>query len=366
MKSKYTGALPSQHLFSLIGDHFIVADRSNIKPASLDLTIGDEIYEIEGTFQVQQGSSVYSVLQQIKKKKLLPHHPLRKNRYYIVKINEVFNFPSSVYGYANPKSTTGRLDIHARLLADGVPQYDAISSGFRGDCWILIKPQSFSILLKPGTSLNQMRLFYSDRRLNKFALEAMMQREGLLFTPQGERMFYKDMQIQDSPDSIVLCLDVKKGDKGEPIGYRAKNTAEVIEYDKKYKAGDFFEAIETDQNGRILLCKDSFSILSSIEHVSVPQSLACEMASIDDRFGEFRSHYAGFIDPGWGWLPNGSATGRPLTLEVRTFEKMYAYHGQPIARIKFEELADVPEINYDSIPSNYTKQSKAKLAKQFM
>ena len=368
MTEKYTGALPSQHLLSLLGDKFISANPGNIKPASLDLTIADEVYKIGGAFQVPKNQTVLSVLKHLPRKRVSSQQPLEVGNYYIAKINEKFDLPSNVYGYANPKSTTGRLDMHVRLLADGMPQYDALSMGFGGESWVQIKPQSFSIYIPPGTPLNQVRLFYSDKRLNKFQLEQIMQKEGLLFSGNGQqkrRMHYKDMQVQDSPDSIVLCLDVQKGSNGEAIGYRAKKVKTVIEYDKKYKTDDFFTPIEPDKNGIILMPKDSFSILSSIEHVSVPGFLACEMASIDDRFGEFRSHYAGFIDPGWGWLPDGSVSGRPLTLEVRTFENIYAYDGQPIARIKFERLAESPEITYDAIASNYTSQSKAKLAKQF-
>lgn len=372
MINKLFGALPQQHILNLISNDFIErVDRTNVKPASLDLGITDEIFEIPDAFQVPKTTSVWSVLKQFKKKKVGLNDPLLVGKYYIAKINEKFNLPSYVYAYANPKSTTGRLDMHVRVIADGIPVYDALSKGFSGDVWVEIKPQSFSMKLHPGTQLNQVRLFYSDTRLDKLELEETMQRLGLLFYPsennngKKQKMFYKDMQIQDSPDSIVLCLDTNHGMNDEPPGYRAKKTNEVIDFSKRYKKEDFFVPIEPDKNERIRLPKESFSILSSIEHVSVPGILACEMASLDDRFGEFRSHYAGFIDPGWGWLPDGSVQGRPLTLEVRTFENISAYHGQPVARIKFETLAESPAITYDAIASNYIQQPKAKLAKQF-
>jgi dCTP deaminase len=173
------------------------------------------------------------------------------------------------------------------------------------------------------------------------------------------------MSIQDSPDSIVLSLDVKIGSNGEAIGYRAKKTNHVFDFREKYKAEEFFTVIEPNKNGLIFMPKDSFNILSSIEHVVVPPWLACEMASVDDRLGEFRSHYAGYIDPGWAYYLEELLLGKPLTLEIRTYENTFAYHGQPIARIKYERVAELPESTYENVDSNYKKQVKAKLAKQF-
>ncbi len=374
MKTKqYSGALPVQHLFKLINEGFIIANVENVKPSSLDVVITDEVYEIGGSFQVPQKSTVLQMLKQLKHKKVSLNDPLQVGKYYLAKINETIDLPAHVYGYANPKSTTGRLDIHARMLADHMPQNDALQSGFSGELWVHIKPQSFDIKLHAGIALNQIRLFYSDTRLNKEELEFKMQKNGLLYSdelvsPINEigLVRYKDMQVQDSPDSIVLRLDGKLGKNGEPVGYRAKQTTEVIEYDKKYAIESFFEPIEVDTKGLIYLPKDCFNILSSAERVSVPGALACEMASIDDRFGELRSHYAGFIDPGWGWSRKGDLYGRPLTLEVRPFENIYVQHGQPIARIKFERLAEMPETTYDDLQSNYVEQTKAKLAKQFV
>jgi dCTP deaminase len=371
-KTKYQGALPAQHLKSFFANEFIKGNEGNVKPSSLDLTITDEIYEVPGSFQVPRDATVLSVIKELGGKKVSLDKPLEVGNYYIAKIAEKIDLPKGIYGYANPKSTTGRLDMHARLLADRVPQNDAISEAFDGELWVQIKPQSFSIKLHPGVALNQVRLFYSDTRLNRIELEQLMKKTGLLFCEELQNkdnehglVRYKDMQVQDSPDSIVLRLDGKVGANNEPIGYRAKETKEVIDYLQSYKAEDFFEVIGLEKNGLLFLPKDCFSILSSIEHVSVPGNLACEMAPIDDRFGELRAHYAGFIDPGWGWKADGSVFGKPLTLEVRSFENIYVRDGQPIARIKYERLAEMPNVVYDSMNSNYLVQNKAKLAKQF-
>lgn len=373
MEKVFEGALPSQALISFLNNGFITGSRENVKPSSFDLTITDEIYEMKGSIQVECNETVYSVIKKLGGKKVSLNNPLQISKYYIAKITEEFDLPEGIYGYANPKSTTGRLDMHVRLLADGVPQNDALGKDFRGEVWVQIKPQSFSIKLDPGVGLTQMRLFYSDTRLNKIELEKLMMKTGLLYCDEfiNERnkygkVCYKDMVVKDTVDSIMLRLDGKIGSDGNPVGYHAKHTKQVIEYNGKYKPDDFFEPIELDSNGFLFLKKDCFSILSSIESVSVPDYLACEMASIDDRFGELRSHYAGFIDPGWGWNKEGTIHGRPLTLEVRPFENVYVRHGQPIARIKFERLDELPTMTYDSINSNYLVQTKAKLAKQFI
>lgn len=359
------GALPSQDIAELIEYGFIVgAQDAQINPSSLDLSISDEIYEVRGAFQVPFGSTVYSVVEKMKRRKLTVGEPLIPGKSYVVRIVETIDLPSAVYGYANPKSTTGRLDIHAKLLADKMPQNDALRKGFKGDLWLYIKPQSFFVLLPPGTPLTQVRLFYSDARLQKADLEKEMN-QGLLFEPIfGKRIAYKDMQLQDSADSIILTLNAKSASCGDAIGYVAKKTKEVIDYNGTYDRDLFFEAIYPNKTGFINIKPRMFYILSSSEWLSVPPHLACEMVSIDDRFGEFRSHYAGYIDPGWGW--KRGVFGRPLTLEVRSFENLFVRHGQPIARIKFERLADTAEMLYDENNSNYTKQFAAKLAKQFV
>lgn len=369
---KFTGALPSQHLLKLISNKFISAAAENVKPSSIDLTIANEIYEVNGAFQISAGEEVYSMLKKLQHKKVSLKDPLIAGKCYLVKIIEEIDLPANIYGYANPKSTTGRLDIHARLLADSMLQTDALEKGFSGSLWVHIKPQSFDILLHEEVPINQIRLFYNDARLTQEELEFEMQASGLLYAKDSISknnsiglIRYKDMKTQDSPNSIVLSLDGLQGSNGEPVGYCAKKTKAVIDYYGKYSASDFFEPIEQDKNGIFLLKKNDFYILSSKEYVSVPGNFACEMASIDSRLGDFRAQYAGFIDPGWG-CSKGSPYGKPLTLEVRSFENMYVRHGQPIARIKFEHMAEVPEATYDAMSSNYINQTKAKLAKQFV
>lgn len=353
-KRSREGALPMQDIESLYRGGFISnICEENIKPASIDLRLDiGEIHEVRGAFQVPRKQSVWSVIKEISKRKLPIGDPVMKNRYYVAKVLEKFDLPRSTYGYANPKSTTGRDDTHAKLLADFVPQNDCLVRGFNGDLWTFIKPQSFSVLYPEEVSVNQSRLFYSDTRLNKHELEFEMQK-GILFSQEGNIIRYKDMDISDT-DSITLTLDASHG-------YKAIKTNRVLEYDKKYAWTDFFEEISIDKNKFLKIEKDAFYILSSLEKVRVPEYLSCEMRPMEERFGELRAHYAGFIDPGWGIIG-----GRTLTLEVRSFEDLFIKHGQPIAKIRFERMAQVPTLCYDDFNSNYINQNRARLAKQFI
>ncbi len=369
-KQANTGALPDSHIENLIRQSFILnADMKNIKPSSLDITITDTVYEVPATFQVSPGRTVFEELVDLgfNKRKRSLSEPLEVGKLYVIKVAEKFDLPQSVYGYANPKSTSGRLDLHTRLLADHVSLYDSVTpKGFRGDLWLLVQPKSFPILLYPGISLNQVRLFYSDTRLGCDELEEIMQSVGLLYDPETkEKLSHKDMVVKDGIDSIVLTLDLGAHADG-PVGYRArvKKKNSVIDYKEKYDGEDFFESLE-HKKGKLYLEEQSFYILSALEAVAVPNFLACEMVPMHDRFGEFRSHYAGFIDPGWGWGSDGKSYGRPLTLEVRPFEKLLVHHRQPIASLRFERLAEIPQNAYDMIESNYKIQSRARLAKQF-
>lgn len=363
------GALPIQSLLELVENGFITADESTIKPSSIDLVLEDNIYEVPGVFQVEPGKNVLDMVKSFGQ----GVHPfsggmLQKGKTYLIPISNKIDLPKSIYGYANPKSTSGRLDMHVRLLADKVPWYDFVPKSFGGKLWILVSPKTFSIQLNGKTSLNQLRLFNSDTRLMSEELEQVMQKDGLLFFPQNGELFkskirYKDLKVRDDDRSLLLSLDLQS----KIVGYRAKENINPIEYNcnEKYLYSDFFEVIEKPKGNFLKLDSKSFYILSSLENVMVPPDLACEMAPMDDRLGDFRSHYAGFIDPGWGYGKAGEEQGRQLTLEVRVFEDMLVKHNQPIARIKFERLIATPDVQYDQIASNYTQQIGPKLAKQF-
>jgi len=362
------GAYPYEALLEMVDQGFIKnIKKDHIKPSSFDLPIGDEIYEVDGIFQVKNHSTVFKTIKDMGYKKVSIKNPLMPFKTYVIPIETQIDLPTNVYGYANPKSTAGRLNLHTRLMADNTAWYDSVKKGFDGKMWILVQPKSFPIILEEGVQLNQLRLFNENTRLKRIDLEILMQSTGILFAPESDflkaKIRYKDLKVRDDENSLLLGLDLNL----PMIGYKAKNNNNPIEYNsiKKYTADDYFETIEKPKTNYFKLLKGEFYILSTLEHVMIPPGFASEMAPMDDRLGDFRAHYAGFFDPGWGYGKSGEIQGRPITLEVCSFEDMFVSHGQPIGRIKIEKLTHLSEKNYDDIASNYSNQDGPKLAKQF-
>lgn len=362
--SKKLGALPSQQIRNLIEAGCIIgATEENVKPSSLDLTLSDEVYEVEGVFLPESGEKIRSLLSRIKSKKQKITDPMFKNKVYMVRLNERLELPKSVYGYCNPKSTSGRIDVHVRLLADGVPRYDSVfPGGHKGELWISILPKTFNIKVFEGLSFNQLRFFNADTRLGDLELELINKKYKLAFDLKGKQIKNIDALMRDHDGTLLLTIDLSQ----KVLGYEAKKTDKILDLSKikHYDWQEFFSPIL--RNGEyIYLKQNSFYILSTAESIRIPPIFACEMISMDDRSGDFRSHYAGFLDPGWGWGKKGEGKGRPFTLEVRPFENLAVRNSQPIAKIRFEKLAEEPEQIYDAISSNYLVQSGPKLAKHF-
>ncbi len=364
--NKKRGALPAQAIKELVEARCIEgAHIDNIRPASLDLSLSDEIYAVSGIFQPLLTETVREVLTHIFKRKHPLNAPLVPGTMYLARLNERLALPQSVYGYCNPKSTTGRNDVHVRVLADRVPRYDAVTpGGFKGELWLAISPKSYAVKLAHGVSLSQLRLFTADTRFDEVDLEIAMKRYKLLWHPDGAACSYKDIAVRDHDGSIILTLDTET----PVVGYECIAKPEtLLDFGKVggHKASGFFRPVK-NKDGFVTLKREHFYILSSHEAVRVPPDIACEMVPMDERSGEFRSHYAGFIDPGWGWGRSGEGKGRQLTLEVRPFEDLIIRRGQPIAKIRFERMTEVPEITYDALgTSNYAVQRGARLAKQF-
>lgn len=365
MNSSKQGALPSQTLRELIESGCIQhARKEYISPASLDLTLSEEIYKIDGLFLPKKGESIRDMLTDMGAHKVSFSDPLQTDHIYLVRLEEVLDLPSSVYGYCNPKSSTGRLDIHVRILADGVPRYDSITpKGFAGELWLAINPKSFSVLLEPGISLSQLRLFNADTRFSELDLEMAMKQYDLMWNRDGERIEYDRLGAHDGDGALILSAYFEDDFCGY-VCSAPKDAVLDVKNIKGYDGNEFFSEICPESN-ILKLEKGKFYILSSAEYVRIPPILASEMVPMDERSGDFRTHYAGFLDPGWGWGADGIGTGRPFTLEVRPFEDLIIRKHQPIAKISFERLSDMPDVHYDEKDSNYLKQSGPRLAKQF-
>lgn len=364
IRKKGQGALPAQKILNLINTGAINgAKMENVKPSSLDVCLSSEIYEVEGVFQPKPSEKVRDILKHIKHKKISINKPLLVGKIYLARLKETFKLPKDTYAYCNPKSTTGRLDMHVRLLADNISRYDSIpTKGWSGELWVSIVPKTFSVKLHEDLSLNQIRFFNVDTRLSDGELAKATEEFTLLWRLGGEKYSYKEFLVVDNDDSIILTLDLSS----KIVGYKAKKTKKVIDLSKikHYDWKDFFEPVKKSGNFSRLE-KDKFYILSTAEAVRIPPCLASEMTPIDDRSGEFRSHYAGFLDPGWGWGKDGEGKGRPFTLEVRPFEDLIVRDRQPFAKIKFEKLMEDPNCVYDAMESNYKVQSGPRFAKQF-
>lgn len=359
------GALPSQVIREMSEAGCIIgAKDENIRPASLDLSLSDEVYEVEGIFQPRYDETVRDVLHLVKNKKHDFKDPLEKGKTYLARLRESFKLPESVYGYCNPKSTSGRLDVHVRILADTISRYDTLApAGYTGEIWVVIIPNSFSLKLADGICLSQVRFFNGDTRFDELELELSMKKDKLLWrADEGGALEYGDLRVRDGDGYVIQTLGLET----EILGYRGKPSEEVIDIARvgEYDPSKFFEPLSLE-DGFLSLKRGNFYILSTNEAVRVPPGLTCEMVPVDERSGDFRSHYAGFIDPGWGYGKTGEGKGRPLTLEVRPFEDIIVRHGQPIAKIRFERITEFPEETYDTLSSNYLLQSGPKLAKQF-
>ena len=339
------------------------ADDKNIRPASLDLAITSEVYRIEEVFLPRKGEAVRDLLKLARPTTHHLSHPLEKNVTYIARIKETMHLPPDVYCICNPKSSTGRIDIQTRVIADGVPRYDTIMpGGYSGELWTLITPKSFPVLLPSDESLSQIRFFNSDTTLNHSTLYDEYASSPLLYDKNALGIPFDDL-ASDKDGSLILSVDLDM----DTVGWECLGSAHVLDISKRnyYQPTDFFQPI-VKVNGHIRLRQGAFYILYTKERVHVNPLLACEMIPMDEKSGEFRAHYAGFIDPGWGWGLNGEVKGRRLVLEVRPFEEIVLRDGQPISKIRFCRMIERPRDVYDAIDSNYTQEAPSpRLSKHF-
>lgn len=357
-----TGVLPKQMLRELLVSGHIegIAERY-LNPASIDLPISDEAYRIESIFLPLQGENVRDLLPALGATRHHLDSPLEVNVPYLIRIEGKWNLPSMVYGYANPKSSTGRNGFFCRIVADGVDMYDALfKPGWSGEIWVLARPDYFPILVQPGLALSQMRLFDGKSFLDELHGELAIKEEGLFFDEKGNKLPFKD--VRRHADSFFLTLHVRG-----LAGWECRGTRKTLDLSKVnfYDPRDFFTPLHVP-DGKLILRKGCFYILTTKERVKVPSRLSAELRAIDPRLGELRTHAAGYIDPGWGCDNDGNGRGRPITLEVTTPEDMLVRDTQTIVRIRYEFMKQIPEIQYDSTQgSNYTNQETARLSKNF-
>jgi dCTP deaminase len=375
----YTGILPSQKIKEMLSGSEISTmlmpiDHDQVQPASIDLRLGDYAYPVDTSFLPGKGMRVLDKMRQLDdrfddfKIDLSEGAVLEKGRVYVIPLLESINLKSEVAAFANPKSSTGRLDILTRLIADEAISFDQVREGYKGDLYIEVAPRSFSIVVKTGTRLNQLRF----RRTRGEEAKSITVSEWKKLLDEG--------QIVDSSDHdknarsiktgvLPFTVDLKgSGKEDNIIGYRAKKHVKRIDLERRdYDPLDFWEPIRFHKSSSLILDPDEFYILMTKEAIAVPPEYAAEMLPYDTRAGEFRVHYAGFFDPGFGWNAKinkaGSSRG---VLEVRSHEVPFLLeHGQTVGWLRYERMAARPELLYgQDINSNYQGQS-LKLAKQF-
>lgn len=331
--SNQHGVLPDTEIKKAIKQGWIAADApfldEQIQPASLDLRLGETAYRLRASFLPGAGAKVRDRLDS----ELVMHEidltkgaVLETGCVYLVQVQEELTLPQHMHGAANPKSSTGRVDVFTRLITDGAQSFDHIPMGYHGPMWAEISPCTFSVLVRTGTRLSQVRLRRGPPH------------------PRREIDFTMDLSL-----------------KG-PVGFRAKRHSGVVDVDRVggYDPRDFWEPLDA-RKGRVVLEPGQFYIFASKENVVIPADEAAEMAPIRPELGEFRAHYAGFFDPGFGVAPN---EGRAV-LEVRSRDVPFIVEdGQPVGKLVFEPLSGPVERLYGESGSNYQGQG-LKLSKHF-
>ncbi len=375
----YTGILPSQKILEMLASGEIKAilrgaDRDQVQPASIDLRLGEFAYPVDTSFLPGKGVRVLEKMRQLDERfddfkiDLRNGAVLEKGRIYVIPLMEGIDLRSEVAAFANPKSSTGRLDILTRLIADEATVFDQVSEGYKGELYIEVAPRSFSIVVKTGTRLNQLRFRRTRGVAPKPITAADWQKlldEGQVINALDRDKGLRSLKTGELPFTVDL---VGSGAEGNLIGYRAKRHVTRIDLERRdYDPLDFWEPIRFRKSSSLILDPDEFYILMTKEAIAVPPEYAAEMLPYDTRAGEFRVHYAGFFDPGFGWNANTNKAGSSRgVLEVRSHEVPFLLeHGQKVGWLRYERMAARPEMLYgQDSSSNYQGQS-LKLAKQF-
>ncbi len=372
-----TGILPIQVLRALLGVGEIAADTpptpDQLQPASLDLRLGAKAHRVRAGFlpgpgrQVAEAAAEFS-LHEID---LSAGAVLETGCVYIVELQERLALSPALAGWANPKSSIGRLDVFVRLIVDHAAEFDRVPAGYQGPLYAEISPQTFPVLVRQGSRLNQLRLGRGSPMASDAALRAVhaeIDRAGAapLGAP-GEAVVRKatlDLTID-------LSGDPASGPGDGLVGFRARRHTALIDVDRAgaYDPAEFWDPLPAEPARRLILDPNEFYILRSREPVKVPPDYAAEMTAYDTQVGEFRAHYAGFFDPGFGYRAADGCRDDPGTravLEVRSHQVPFILeHGQIVGRLVYERMAGAPDQLYGAgIGSSYQSQG-LKLSKHF-
>ena len=363
------GVLPRQRIKALIRRKIVHSaneiDDTQIQPASLDLRLGAKAFRVPASFLPGKSKTVEDQLSELEcdEINLEGGAVLEKGTVYVVELQERLDLPESVTALANPKSSTGRLDVFTRLIADNSDVFDNVPGGYEGKIYTEISPCSFSIRARRGSKLNQLRFRRRNSQQPETTNFSLPDRE-LVQIHETSRLVDGALQLRNG---LVLSVDLRSQGTANTVGYRAQKFTGVIDIDKvgEYDPRDFWEQVHVRDYRKLILDPNQFYILASKERIHIPPELAAEMVPIDPMMGEFRVHYAGFFDPGFGFTEHGHPGSRAV-LEVRSHEIPFVLEdGQAIGRLVYERLSEIPEVLYGQIDtSNYQGQG-LRLSKHF-
>ncbi|MCA9462348.1 MAG: 2'-deoxycytidine 5'-triphosphate deaminase [Nitrospira sp.] len=380
--SKKTGILSYQHLRALVRRNIIQADvpitSKQIQPASLDLRLGTKAYRLLSSFlpEPSDQQSQFSI-EDLYRSDLVMYDMdltngaiLEKGHVYLVPLMERLKLPKDIRGRANPKSSTGRLDIFTRVVTDLHVGFDEIRAGYQGQLFLEVVPRSFTIRVKAGLSLNQLRLMTGKPLVSDAGLRSIHKKTPLLF-------HNGDLEHTDRPVSakelrmdngLFLSVDLRGNNQPEAIvGYRAKKNSHVIDLSQvgHYAAMDFWEPLRRNTTATMLLEPEEFYILASKERIQVPPGYSSEMVAYEAACGELRTHYAGFFDPGFGYA-HPTRKGTQVVLEVRPHDVPFRIHdGQTFFKVVYEKMRDIPMQLYGSALGSSYYQQGLTLSKHF-
>lgn len=361
-----TGVLPSQHLRQAVGQ-WIKADNEigeeQIQPASIDLRLGTVAYRVQASFLPSQRSTVAEKISRLSMATISLESPtlLERDCVYIIPAMERFELPSDTSGYANPRSTTGRLDIFTRLIADYSSAFDRVPKGYTGKVFLEVVPRTFPIIVSSGMRLCQVRLVRGSPPAADSIISALDEEESLVFVDSespGKAQIKKGLWFS-------VCLETSG--ENQVVAYKAKRNAPAVDLSKVnyYEPDEFWEPILSPRSKELVLDPGDFYILASKERVRVPIDVAAEMVPFDASIGEFRVHYAGFFDPGFGYGAS-DIKGTRAVLEVRAHDvPALIEDGQYLGRLRYMRLLCRPDKIYSQqIGSSYQSQELT-LSKQF-
>ncbi len=332
---------------------------NQVQPGSLDLRLGHRVWRMRASFLPGAGRSVLNRIEALSlhEMDLTRGAVLETGCVYIAELMENMALPAHICASANPKSSTGRLDVFTRVITNEGAEFDQIPAGYHGQLYAEISPRTFPVLVRQGSRLSQIRFRTGMPRLDNAELHQLHSEQKLVSDADASLI-----------GGVAISVDLSGFDSQGLIGYRAKRYTGLVDMDKvaAHKIADFWEPLQADGNGALVLDPGQFYILASKEAVHVPPDYAAEMTPFDPLVGEFRVHYAGFFDPGFGHSASGGSGARAV-LEVRSHDVPFILEdGQVVGRLVYEHMCEQPKTLYgQDLNSNYQAQG-LKLSKHFV